>query len=138
MTAFVHPRSGEQIIVSDRDTFTTPGGVHPPENKFQSLAEPLAIMPIPQQVILPLSQHIGAPAEPVVAVGDRVLTGQLIAEAQGFVSVNIHASISGTVAAIEDRPIPHASGMNAPCIVIDSDGQDQWAELEQCLSLIHI
>lgn len=132
MTAFVHPRSGEQIIVSDRDTFTTPGGVHPPENKFQSLAEPLAIMPIPQQVILPLSQHIGAPAEPVVAVGDRVLTGQLIAEAQGFVSVNIHASISGTVAAIEDRPIPHASGMNAPCIVIDSDGQDQWAELEQC------
>ncbi len=104
------------------------GGIHPEENKHQSLSQPIEPAGIPPQLTHPLSQHIGAAAEPVVAVGERVLKGQLIAKASGFISVPIHASTSGTVSAIEERLIAHASGLSAPCIVIDSDGQDEWIE----------
>lgn len=110
--------------------YDIPGGIHPPECKEQSLQLPLAPAVIPKHVVLPLSQHIGTPASAIVEVGDKVLTGQLLAEPQGIFSVGIHASISGTVTAIEDRPIPHSSGMTAPCVVIESDGRDQWVELE--------
>ncbi|MFG1491041.1 electron transport complex subunit RsxC, partial [Oceanospirillum sp. HFRX-1_2] len=106
------------------------GGIHPDENKQQSVQQPLVQAPLPSKVILPLQQHIGAPAEPIVAVGDHVKTGQLIARADGFISANIHASISGTVTAIGEHPIPHASGMNDLCITIESDGKDEWAMLE--------
>jgi electron transport complex protein RnfC len=109
-----------------------PGGIHPPERKAQSLQLPLATLPLPPLVVLPLNQHIGAPAKPVVAVGDRVLTGQLVAEADGTFSGNIHASTSGTVVAIEDRLLPHPSGMSGECIVIEPDGQDEWIALEPC------
>lgn len=109
-----------------------PGGVHPPENKTQSLQLPLAKMPLPPVLTLPLNQHIGKPAKPVVAVGERVLGGQLIAEAEGVFSARVHAPTSGVVSAIEDRLIPHPSGYSAPCIVIDVDGQDEWAPLERC------
>lgn len=102
------------------------GGIHPPENKVQSLGEPIRDAGIPAQLILPLSQHIGAPAGAIVEVGDRVLKGQKIAEAKGFVSAPVHAPTSGTVAAIEPRVIPHPSGMSAPCIVLHSDGLDEW------------
>ncbi|WP_086480332.1 electron transport complex subunit RsxC [Oceanospirillum sanctuarii] len=106
------------------------GGIHPDENKQQSVQQPLVQAPLPSKVILPLQQHIGAPAEPLVTVGDQVKTGQLIAKADGFISANIHASISGTVTAIGEHPIPHASGMNDLCITIESDGKDEWAMLE--------
>ncbi len=106
------------------------GGIHPEENKQQSLQQPLVQAPLPQKVILPLQQHIGAPAEPVVSVGETVKTGQLIARADGLISANIHASISGTVTAIGEHPIPHPSGMNDLCITIESDGKDEWAMLE--------
>lgn len=112
-------------------TYDIPGGIHPPECKDQSLQLPLAGAVIPKQVVLPLSQHIGTPASAIVEVGERVLTGQLLAEPQGIFSVGIHATVSGTVIAIEDRPIPHSSGMSAPCIVIESDGLDQWVELDE-------
>ena len=102
------------------------GGVHPAENKHQSVTSPIQSAPIPDELILPLSQHIGAPAEPVVAVGDKVLKGQLLAKPVGFVSAPIHASTSGEIIAIENRLIPHSSGMTAPCIVIRSDGRDEW------------
>lgn len=105
------------------------GGIHPPENKIQSTGEALAEIPLPCEIVLPLSQHIGAPAMPCVSIGDRVLKGQLIAEAQGLVSAPIHASTSGIVSAIEHRFIPHPSGMTNQCIVITPDGQDQWIEL---------
>ncbi|WP_028302818.1 electron transport complex subunit RsxC [Oceanospirillum maris] len=106
------------------------GGIHPEENKQQSVQQALVKAPLPKQVVLPLQQHIGAPAEPLVSVGDTVKTGQLIAQADDFISANIHASISGTVTAIDERPIPHASGMSDLCIVIESDGQDDWVKLE--------
>ena len=114
--------------VPGRETFSIHGGIHPAENKSQSVQTPIEQAPIPKVLTFPLSQHIGAPAKEIVAVGDRVLKGQKIADAQGFVSVPIHASTSGTVIAIENRPIAHASGFDAPCIVIESDGQDTWIE----------
>ena len=120
------------IASSTRKVFDIPGGVHPPESKEQSLQLPLAPALLPLQVVLPLGQHIGAPAKAIVNIGDRVRTGQLIAAPQGVFSVGLHASISGTVSAIEDRPIPHSSGMNAECIVIESDGLDEWVDLEEC------
>ena len=107
-----------------------PGGIHPPENKAQSLKDPIAEAPLPKQVILPLAMHIGAPAEPLVQVGDKVKTGQMVAEPKGLVSAAIHASISGTVTGIEDRPLAHPSGMSGPCIIIESDNQDDWVDLE--------
>ena len=112
-----------------RKVFDFHGGIHPAENKHQSLGRPIADAGIPPELVLPLSQHIGAPATPVVAVGERVLKGQLIAEATGFVSAALHAPTSGTVVAIEDRLIAHPSGHLAPCIVIATDGLDEWAAL---------
>ena len=113
-----------------RKVFGFHGGIHPPENKHQSVASAIELAGIPAQLTLPLSQHIGAPASALVAVGDKVLKGQLIAQAKGFVSVPLHAPTSGLVSAIENRLIAHPSGLTAPCIVIDTDGKDEWADHE--------
>ena len=104
------------------------GGIHPAENKQQSLTGPLQAVPLPKTLVLPLSQHIGAPATPVVSIGDKVLKGQRVAAAKGFVSAPVHASSSGVISAIEQRAVPHVSGMQAPCIVIETDGDDRWIE----------
>lgn len=104
------------------------GGIHPNENKSQSLSKKITPLPVPPQLILPLSQHIGVPAKPIVKVGERVLKGQCIAEAVGPVSVPIHAPSSGTITAIESRDIPHPSGLQDRCIIIDTDGKDEWRE----------
>ena len=104
------------------------GGIHPPEMKHLSNGTPIVPGPLPQQLVLPLNMHIGAPAKPLVAPGDKVLKGQMIAEPIGAVSAAIHAPTSGTVSAIGPRPIQHPSGMDAVCIVIDTDGEDQWVE----------
>ena len=100
------------------------GGVHVPEHKL-STGEKTLILPLPEQVIIPLSQHMGAPAKPVVAKGDEVKVGTLIAEAAGFISANIHSSVSGVVAKIDD--IVTASGYKKPAIVIDVKG-DVWED----------
>ena len=105
-----------------------PGGLTLPGHKNLSTSRPLGRAAIPPQLVLPLQQHIGAPANPLVQVGDRVFKGQLLASPEGFVSAPIHASTSGTIVAIEDRPVPHPSGLSAPCIVLESDGLDQWCE----------
>ncbi|ARN75044.1 electron transport complex subunit RsxC [Oceanicoccus sagamiensis] len=104
------------------------GGVHPPENKTQSNQLAITSAGIPDQLVFPLSQHIGAPAAPIVEIGQKVLKGEMIAEAKGFVSVPVHASTSGEVIAIEQRNIPHPSGMAAPCIIIQADGKDEWID----------
>ncbi|AGI23316.1 electron transport complex protein RnfC [Pseudomonas sp. ATCC 13867] len=109
-----------------------PGGIHPPENKRQSTATPIQRPPLPRLLVLPLQQHIGAPALPCVEVGQRVLKGQMIAEPGSAISAALHAPTSGTVVALGEQPYPHASGLTAPAIVIDSDGQDEWAELAPC------
>ena len=100
---------------------TFKGGVHPDDGK--SLAKDKAIVSVTPEgaLVYPVSQHIGAPASPVVAVGDRVLKGQKIAEAGGFVSAPVYASVSGTVKAIEPRFNPAGSKVNS--IVIENDGE---------------
>ena len=109
-----------------------PGGIHPAERKKLSNRTPVQTAPLAKRLTLPLAQHIGASAEPVVSVGERVLKGQLIAAANGFVSAPVHAPTSGTVSFIGPQPYPHVSGMLAPAIVIDSDGLDEWIELTPC------
>ncbi|MEE3386894.1 MAG: electron transport complex subunit RsxC [Pseudomonadota bacterium] len=104
------------------------GGIHPPERKDLSNGTAIAAGPLPSQLILPLNMHIGAPAKPLVEPGERVLKGQMIAEPSGAVSAAIHAPTSGTVSAIGPRAIQHPSGMDAICIVIDTDGKDEWIE----------
>ncbi|MFL0811527.1 MAG: electron transport complex subunit RsxC [Agarilytica sp.] len=115
-----------------RKIWDIPGGVHPPENKSQSNQNPIRSITLPKEIILPLNQHIGAEALPCVELGQHVLKGQMVAEPQGVFSAALHASTSGTVIAIEDRPLNHASGMSAQCIVIESDGKDEWATLTPC------
>ncbi len=105
------------------------GGIHPPENKSQSTQTPIGLIDLPDEIILPLNQHVGTPADPIVNIGDSVKKGQVIAEAHGFVSLPVHASTSGEITAIEDRLIPHPSGMSARCIVLKPDMQDEWVAL---------
>ena len=94
---------------------------------------PLADAGIPAQLIFPLSQHLGTPAAACVAVGDRVLAGQVIAKPVGLFSAAIHASTSGTVTAIENRTLPHPSAMSGPCIVLQSDGKHAAVPRQPCL-----
>ncbi len=106
--------------------FQFKGGVVLKEHKKESTALPVQPARLPPTLTLPLRQHIGAPAEPVVAVGDKVLKGQLIAQAGDTISAPLHAPSSGTVVAIADHPVPHPSGLSAPCIVIETDGEERW------------
>lgn len=106
-----------------------PGGIHPDENKHQSTQHGIETLPLPNQLILPLQQHLGARAEPAVEIGERVLKGQLIAEASGMISCPLHAPTSGTVTAIGPAPYPHASGLEEWAITLDVDGQDEWTTL---------
>jgi electron transport complex protein RnfC len=106
--------------------FRFPGGVHMPDHKELTRGQPIVTAPLPQRLYLPIQQHIGDPAEPIVHVGERVGKGQVIARAGGFISAPVHASSSGTVIAIERQPYPHPSGLNARCIVIETDGEDRW------------
>ena len=103
-----------------------PGGLHLDGHKAASTTTPVMAARLPKRLVLPLQQHIGAPAKPLVAVGDHVLKGQVIAAASGYVSVPLHAPTSGSVVEIAEHPIPHPSGLSALCIVLDSDGEDRW------------
>jgi len=100
------------------------GGVHPPENKIPA-GEAITTLEIPATVFIPVVQHIGVPAVPVVNRGDSVKTGQLIAKSGGFVSANIHSSVSGKVKKIDT--IPDISGYPKQGIIIDVEG-DEWEE----------
>lgn len=106
------------------------GGVHPPQHKDISTTLAVKRARLPARLVLPLHQHIGEPAEPVVARGDRVLKGQMIARPQGYVSAPIHAPTSGTVTDIGDYPVPHPSGLSATCLVIEPDGEERWIDHE--------
>ncbi|WP_082411619.1 electron transport complex subunit RsxC, partial [Methylogaea oryzae] len=101
------------------------GGVRLNRHKELSSEQPLAVAPIPKQLIYPLQQRGGRNAEPLVAVGDTVLKGQVIAQDSHPLSAPIHAASSGVVTAIESRAIPHPSGLDDVCIVIDTDGEDR-------------
>lgn len=104
------------------------GGVHPPENKKQSTRAPIGQVPIAQRLIIPTQQHLGLAAEPVVNKGQKVAKGELIASPVGRISSALHAPSSGTIIDIAELPVPHASGLSAQCIVIETDGEDRWID----------
>jgi len=100
------------------------GGIHPPDSKALTKDRLIEPIPLPERVVIPLSQHIGAPAEPLVEKGDHVEKGQIIGKAAGFVSVPVHASLSGEVKKV--APFPHPSGTDMMAVEIASDGKDIW------------
>ena len=110
------------------------GGVHPSDNKKWSRGSAIEPMDLPDVVNIPLSQHIGAPAVAKVAKGDKVLVGQLIAEAGGFMSANIHAPVSGTVTAGDAQP--NGQGLRQPMITIKREGDEWMPEIDRSETLV--
>ncbi|MDR2296408.1 MAG: electron transport complex subunit RsxC [Clostridiales Family XIII bacterium] len=102
------------------------GGVHPAESKHFTRDKPIEKTPVPPVVVIPLIQHIGAPAMPLVKVGDRVKKGQRIADNEAFITSAVHASTSGKVVDIAEYESAYKT--RSPAVVIESDGRDEWAE----------
>jgi electron transport complex protein RnfC len=105
-------------------------GVHPDDHKRPAADAPLRTLPMPERLYIPLQQHVGAPARPVVVAGQKVLKGQLLAEPGGRISAPIHASTSGTVKAIGEVTAPHPSGLPMAAIIIAADGEDRAMEAD--------
>jgi len=104
-------------------------GVHPDDHKRPAADADLRKLPLPARLYVPLQQHVGAPARPIVLVGDKVLKGQMIAEPGGNISAPVHAPTSGKVVAIGEITAPHPSGLSQVAITIAADGEDRWCEL---------
>jgi len=104
------------------------GGLKTVRHKAESNQQPIRPAALPHRLTVPLHQHIGAIAKPLVQVGDQVLKGQMIGQAEGYISAAIHAPTSGKVAAIATQSVPHPSGLPDLCVVIDSDGEERWIE----------
>ncbi|MGI9203418.1 MAG: electron transport complex subunit RsxC [Woeseiaceae bacterium] len=104
------------------------GGLRLPAEKTESTSADIQVVPVPDQLVLPIAQHVGGPAQPVVGIGEQVLKGQLVAETYGSLSAPVHASSSGKVVAIEPWPVSRRFGDNAPCVVIECDGEDRAIE----------
>lgn len=104
------------------------GGLRLPAEKETSTDSGIVVAPVPPQLVLPITQHVGNPAMPVVDIGDTVKKGQLVAAADGTISAPVHASSSGRVVAIEAWPVSRRYGDPAPCIVIETDGKDEAFE----------
>jgi electron transport complex protein RnfC len=102
------------------------GGIHPPSNKTQSTRTAIAGVPLPGKLVVPLHQHAGEAAKPVVQAGDYVLKGQLIGMPDGFVSSAVHAPTSGTITAIDMQLIAHPSGLPNLCATLIPDGKNEW------------
>ena len=113
------------------------GGLRLPAHKRESTSRPILEVPLPRQLIVPLEQHTGASAQPVVACGDTVLRGEVIAAAAGdTVGAPVHAPSSGTVIAIEPRPVARRRGDLAPCVVIECDGEDAGRDLSPAIDYL--
>ncbi|WP_185837809.1 electron transport complex subunit RsxC [Vibrio cholerae] len=107
-----------------------PGGIHPFENKHQSNRQPIINASIPNELVLPLKQHIGKAGDLLVKVGDRVLKGQPLTQYTSTFMLPIHAPTSGVISAIEPRTVAHPSGLCELCIVLTPDQQEEWFELQ--------
>ena len=125
---FASKLMGSTPTASDVHKFN--GGVHPSEHKQESTKKPISKLTIPEKLVLPLRQHVGYVPKIKVKVGDYVLKGQMLAEAEGSVSAAIHAPTSGTITAIGETIIPHPSGLPDMCISIQPDGKDTWTTLQ--------
>ena len=107
------------------------GGLHLDGHKTESLTRPLQHASLPSELIIRVSQHIGEPNIAAVKVGDYVSRGQLLAESSELVSAPVHAPTSGTISAIEERPVAHPSGKSALCFILIPDGKDTRYEYDQ-------
>ena len=105
------------------------GGIHPHDNKEWSKDKAIEVLELPDEAKIPMIQHIGAPSNPVVKKGDKVLTGQLIGQSTGFVSANIHSSISGTVTAVD--AYPNGQGQRRLMVVIKREGDEWMPEIDR-------
>ena len=110
--------------------FKFKGGVKPDTHKTPSVHAPIGIAPLPSILIVPLHQSIGGQPQPLVEVGEHVLKGQRIGNADTWVSSAVHAPTSGTVLAVEERVAPHPSGLPTLAVIIEPDGRDEWIERE--------
>lgn len=108
--------------------FKFKGGVKPPSNKKQSLGQAIANAPIPSYLAVPLHQNVGGTPHPIVEIGQKVLKGEKIGDADGWISAAVHAPTSGTVKEIGMYPAAHPSGLLTTCVVIEPDGEDRWIE----------
>ncbi len=107
------------------------GGVHAEEHKTATAALPIASnFPLPKKLYIPLQQHVGKPAEPLIMVGEKVLKGQLLAYSQGLISAPVHAPSSGIILDVNDYPAPHPSALPIRMIVLETDGKDEWVETQ--------
>jgi len=110
--------------------FTKPrirGGVHTEEHKAVTATQAIVNnFPLPKKLYIPLQQHVGKPAEPLIRVGDEVLKGQLLAYSQGLISAPVHAPSSGIILDVNDYPAPHPSALPIRMIVLETDGKDEW------------
>ncbi|MBF0093435.1 MAG: electron transport complex subunit RsxC [Alphaproteobacteria bacterium] len=109
--------------------FAIRGGIHPDYRKELSAERPIVALPMPGRLYLPLQQHAGAAALPLVEVGDLVKKGQILARPQGVISAPVHAPTSGRIVDIAEYSAPHPSGLSQPTIVLEPDGKDEWASL---------
>ena len=107
------------------------GGLRLPGEKEKSTTRAIQVVPVPDHLVMPLTQHSGNPAHPIVGIGEKVRKGQLIADSDGVLSAPVHASSSGKVIAIEPWPVSRRYGDPAPCIVIECDGLDEAVELAE-------
>lgn len=104
------------------------GGVHPETRKEKTSALKIETLPLPDLLYIPLQQHIGAPAEPQVSIGQQVSKGELLAHSQGMISAPVHAPTSGTIKDIIEFTAPHPSGLPVMTILLQSDGKDKWLD----------
>ncbi len=104
------------------------GGIHPPDKKELSANRPITEVPPPLRVVIPLSQHLGAPCKPVISINQDVKKGEMIGEATGFVSAPVHSSVSGKVIAIGE--FPNAMGRMVTSVVIENDQKEEWSILK--------
>lgn len=104
------------------------GGVHPDSHKQATGDKAIEVLPLPARLYVPVQQHIGAPAEPKVQVGEKVLKGQLLAHSQGAISAPVHAPSSGTILDITEHTAPHPSGLGVRTVIIETDGEDRWQD----------
>jgi electron transport complex protein RnfC len=108
--------------------FRIRGGAHPEDRKMRSADRPITELPLPELLHIPVQQHIGAPAKPVVQRGQQVRKGELIAHSQGAISAPIHAPTSGRIMGIGNFPANHPSGLSVRTVTLRPDGQDRWTD----------
>jgi electron transport complex protein RnfC len=107
------------------------GGIHAEEHKAATATQAIVNnFPLPKKLYIPLQQHVGKPAEPLIRVGDTVLKGQLLAYSQGLISAPVHAPSSGIILDVNDYPAPHPSALPIRMIVLETDGKDEWLPVQ--------